>query len=276
MIRVLLFVGLLLWNGLALAGNVWDNLWRTPDQQAEQLMRQGKAAEAAHIYSDPRCRAYAELRAGHYAQAAHDFAAFHDSDGHYNRGNALARSGDLQGAIRAYDAALASNPGNRDALHNRDLVAKALKKQPPQTPPPSGKSSPSNTGKPQSSKDKDVGKQGKPKHGDQKDANSKPSNKDQQGQAKPGNEGESGQENQPGKQQNGQPKPDDTAQARRDAAASLGQPAPDTKPGPSEHPATEQQLAREQWLRRIPDDPGGLLRRKFMIEHMIRQQRGQP
>jgi Ca-activated chloride channel family protein len=43
-------------------------------------------------------------------------------------------------------------------------------------------------------------------------------------------------------------------------------------------PLTEQQISQEQWLRRIPDDPGGLLRRKFMIEHMLRQQnpQGQP
>jgi Ca-activated chloride channel family protein len=34
---------------------------------------------------------------------------------------------------------------------------------------------------------------------------------------------------------------------------------------------TEQQMAQEQWLRSIPDDPGGLLRRKFMIQQMMRQ-----
>jgi Ca-activated chloride channel family protein len=39
---------------------------------------------------------------------------------------------------------------------------------------------------------------------------------------------------------------------------------------------SEQQLAQEQWLRQIPDDPGGLLRRKFMIEHLIRQRGNQP
>ncbi len=29
----------------------------------------------------------------------------------------------------------------------------------------------------------------------------------------------------------------------------------------------EQQQAMEQWLRRIPDDPGGLLRRKFRYQY---------
>ena len=35
---------------------------------------------------------------------------------------------------------------------------------------------------------------------------------------------------------------------------------------------TESAQALEQWLRRIPDDPGGLLRRKFMLQHQQRMQ----
>ena len=35
----------------------------------------------------------------------------------------------------------------------------------------------------------------------------------------------------------------------------------------------EDAQAMEQWLRRIPDDPGGLLRRKFRNEH---ERRGSP
>jgi Ca-activated chloride channel family protein len=35
----------------------------------------------------------------------------------------------------------------------------------------------------------------------------------------------------------------------------------------------EDAQAMEQWLRRIPDDPGGLLRRKFRNQH---QRRGAP
>jgi len=35
----------------------------------------------------------------------------------------------------------------------------------------------------------------------------------------------------------------------------------------------ERRLAYEQWLRRIPDDPGGLLRRKFALEYRERVSR---
>jgi len=55
--------------------------------------------------------------------------------------------------------------------------------------------------------------------------------------------------------------PDYSAGARRAAG--------DT---PVQTPMSEQELALEQWLRQVPDDPAGLLRRKFMIEHLYRQQ----
>ena len=36
-------------------------------------------------------------------------------------------------------------------------------------------------------------------------------------------------------------------------------------------PHDEQQQAVDQWLQRVPDDPGGLLRRKFQLEAQRRQ-----
>jgi Ca-activated chloride channel homolog len=41
---------------------------------------------------------------------------------------------------------------------------------------------------------------------------------------------------------------------------------------PPPKPPSEQTLALDQWLRGIPDDSGELLRRKFLIEHRLRQQ----
>ncbi len=35
-------------------------------------------------------------------------------------------------------------------------------------------------------------------------------------------------------------------------------------------PVSERTLALEQWLRQIPDSPAGLLRRKFMIQYMLK------
>lgn len=48
---------------------------------------------------------------------------------------------------------------------------------------------------------------------------------------------------------------------------------------PPRQPESEQELALDQWLRQIPDSPAGLLRRKFMIEYMLKHpnaEQGEP
>jgi len=65
-------------------------------------------------------------------------------------------------------------------------------------------------------------------------------------------------------------RPEDVAQA-------------ETETGPSSEAQAEAELAEqplspdalEQWLRRVPDDPGGLLRRKFQHETSQRLRRGE-
>ncbi|VAW96337.1 Aerotolerance protein BatB / Aerotolerance protein BatC, partial [hydrothermal vent metagenome] len=50
-------------------------------------------------------------------------------------------------------------------------------------------------------------------------------------------------------------------------------PPTDGQPARAESLSSEEQMAAEQWLRRIPDDPGGLLRRKFLYQYQQRAQR---
>jgi Ca-activated chloride channel family protein len=310
-------------------------------------MQQGDAGNAAKIYTEPHRKAYAKFNAGDYQGAAKELAELHDSDADYNRGNALAHAGNLQGALDAYDAALKSDPKNQDAKHNRELVANALKQQPPQQQKAGDKKSQdekkdgqqgkdaSDSGKQdgqgkegeQSSKEKnDQSKSGKGQDSSGKDKVGQQSKTEQQGKEGQKSRGEKNQSgrNQEGKAQEGksqdgksgngkseQGKPeqdkngqqaqagqtdnksgkdqqaaakDDAEQARRDVEASLGKAARDGKSGDEVNasktitanaPKSEKQIAQEQWLRSIPDDPGGLLRRKFLIEHMMKQQKAQ-
>jgi len=334
------FLALLLFAGLvpAQAGELWSQLWRNADQRGEALLQQGDASSAAKVYADPRRKAYAKLQAGDYQGAAQDLEEVHDSEADYNRGNALAHAGNLQGALDAYDAALKSDPNNRDAQHNRELVASALKQQPQ-------KSADNQSGDNKSGDEKKDGQQDKgqdasenKKQGgqDRQQDNAKPGDKSGQGQsgnpeksAKADHRSEKGQDatgqdgqgkqgrqgqnaadgqgqngkDQAGKDQTGNNRDEradgkpgrqdaarnDAGQARRDAEASLALSSADGKPGAGDSdpakagratgstvPKSEQQLAQEQWLRSIPEDPGGLLRRKFMIEHMMRQKKAQP
>ncbi|MDD5388641.1 MAG: tetratricopeptide repeat protein [Gallionellaceae bacterium] len=296
-----LWLLLVLVAGGAHAEGFWPSLWRSADQRGEQLLRQGDAAAAARTYADPRRRAYAEFKAGDYAAAAHDFAAFDDSDAHYNRGNALAHVGDLAAALKAYDSALARDPNNRDARQNRELVAKALQQQ---APPPKQSGGQGQSGKQGGKEGKSSGQSGPQKQGapgqSLSDQTGKPGQEQRAG--KPGDQGrgveQAGRDKAAnvtdqggGQNRQNQPAGNEAEQARRDAEAGLGanrrggdgksatgqgDAAGNAKQrGLAETPRGEQQLAREQWLRQIPDDPGGLLRRKFMIEHLMRQQGNQ-
>jgi Ca-activated chloride channel homolog len=283
---------------------IWSNLWRNADQRGAALLQQGDPSGAAKTYTDPRGKSYAEFKAGNYAAAAQDLAALDDSEADYNRGNALAYAGNLQDALNAYDAALKRDPNNRDVHHNRDLVANALKQQAKQAPKQDQKQDQKQDGKnnPQSGQQgnntqpgnqRNSGQSGKPgekndgKSSAQADASNAPNAKnaaDAGGAQKPpsapaqASAGAAAQSGQTGGRS-------DADQAKRDAAAGMKAGTPlspgdtdgyGTRQPPAPKPQTEQQIAQDQWLRSIPDDPGGLLRRKFLIEHMIRQQSAQP
>ena len=61
---------------------------------------------------------------------------------------------------------------------------------------------------------------------------------------------------------------------RRAQAAPPGKPA-GTLPQDRETAADrERRIANEAWLRRVPDDPGGLLRAKFKLEDRRRRRDG--
>ncbi|HEV7438596.1 MAG TPA: tetratricopeptide repeat protein [Methylobacterium sp.] len=104
--------------GLALVSHPRTGLGRL-------LMGIGLPGAAAAILDDPAWRGPALYEAGRYPEAA---AIFRNGGRRnaYNLGNALARAGDYQAAVEAYDSALQFNPRDADAQANRSLVARML------------------------------------------------------------------------------------------------------------------------------------------------------
>ncbi|MFX7552521.1 tetratricopeptide repeat protein, partial [Acinetobacter baumannii] len=82
------------------------------------LMGLGLPGLAADVFTDPAWRAAALYEAGRYDAAIALFRAG-GRRASYNLGNALARAGDLDGALAAYDEALRFNPRDADAQANR-------------------------------------------------------------------------------------------------------------------------------------------------------------
>ena len=294
MMRIIVI--LIAFSSAAQANEFWTTLWHNADQQGDALMQHGDASHAAKMYSDPRRKAYAKLQAGDYLGAAQDLGKLHDSNSDYNRGNALAHAGDLQGALDAYDAALKSDPKNQDAKHNRELVANAMKQPLPKSRNEKGKpdkpdnkaqqarnSSASNKQDDKGGQDKNTSK---PDQADHPSGKTSSQNNAQQKEKSPDTKSQDGKAGQSGREQGKSSQKADSASAQarqpsaKEDAAGRDAAKPDAKNGTgdeisagrtSNSTRSEQQMAEAQWLRSIPDDPGGLLRRKFLIEHMMRQ-----
>ncbi len=234
---VLAVVPILLLPAPADAGP-WDDLWQRRDQQAYESLRDGEPEAAATLFESPDWRAAALYRSGEYAAAADSYARQPSVTAQYNRGNALALQGDYQGAVAAYDQVLARQPDHEDARFNKELVEKLLEQQ-------------------ESQAGEDERQQ---QGGQQPEQSTRPQ----------GGDGSQGDDEQEGDQPAEQPDSDEQQSQQRQQDD--GRPPP----GQEESLATrdEQQDALEQWLRRVPDDPGGLLRRKFQYETNLRLRSG--
>ncbi|MGZ4998037.1 MAG: vWA domain-containing protein, partial [Methylobacter sp.] len=93
----------------------WQDLWQTKDQQAQQAYKKQDYAKAAEQFENPDWKAAAHYKAGEYDKALEDLKSSKSESSAYNQGNALAKAGQLEEAIKAYEKALAVNPNDSDA-----------------------------------------------------------------------------------------------------------------------------------------------------------------
>ncbi|MBV4552401.1 tetratricopeptide repeat protein [Pseudomonas sp. SWRI102] len=225
----------------------FQDLWLRADQQGQHLLKQKRPAEAAAHFEDSQWQGVALYEAGAYSEAARRFAEGNDARAHYNRGNALARSGELEAAIDAYEQALELQPDLRPAQTNKALVESLLKEQapPPDTPKPAEREEPDPAVQPP---DTNASAQSSEPGQPSSDASATP-DESQASQAPP-----PGAQDVPGSEL-----PDEQTTT------------PPLRPAAGQRNEEEQRQALEQWLRQIPDNPGELLRRKFWYEQQSHQ-----
>ena len=271
----------------------WDDLWLRADQQGIRQLNAGQPKEAATLFSDPQWKGIANYHAGDFQRAVEAFAQQQTPDGYFNRGNALARSGNLEEALVAYETVLNTDPTHEDAAFNAALIRDLMKQQQRQ----SQRGQQGQNGKDAERQEPSVANNGTT--GAEASSLEKPSAMEHQSSE----EGLSSQKREDHQKQDGQDKlnqaaaeelsdPSSADALQRSATLSQHEPKesgdfeeqskhssherqPQTtdtpkKPNPSQEEYKNQQ-ALAQWLRRIPDDPGGLLRRKFLLEHQRRK-----
>jgi Ca-activated chloride channel family protein len=226
----------------------FDDLWWRADQQGQRLLEAQRPGEAAARFADPQWQGQALYQAGDYPAAAERFARGDNAVAHYNRGNALARSNELEAALDAYSQALELQPDLLPAQKNKALIEQLLEQSQDeqnqqQKPEPQADSSP--PPQPQSGSA-------------EPDADTPPPASDQSG---PADQEQAPSQPTPGDSDAPTPsEPDDDLQGE-EQIASAAQPLDG-----------ERRQALEQWLRQIPDEPGELLRRKFWYEQQQRQE----
>jgi len=247
---------LLLPPGVHAAGPGEGTPWRRADQLAHARMLEGLEA----------------YRAGRHDEAERLWRGLPGADAAYNRGNALARAGRLEEALAAYDEALRRQPGMEDAVANRALVEAALRRDPP--PGPGGPRRQPDAGAEQEGADQPGGAapdQGAAApRGDRNAADGAPQEQDA-GTADaadpPPPDGAGDQSQADAAQRERMQRALDEA-ARQEDGEGEGEATRRLPAQPDADGAErERREAVEAWLRRVPDDPGGLLRARFRLEH---------
>ena len=223
----------------------WRNLWQTPDQRGAEAMGESQYGEAARLFESPDWRGAASYRGGNYEAAISSFAANPTADGHYNRGNALALSGNYAEAITAYNIALGLDDTHAEALQNKEIVEQLLQEQ--------------------------EAEEGEQDEGDNEDSDSQQNSESESDQQEENSE-QQDQESQEGDQE--QQEQDQQQQDTPEEQESSESNSEQNTASETENQEFEEQQALEQWLRRIDDDPGELLRRKFRYQYRKRQLEG--
>ncbi len=225
----------------------WQDWWQNSDQRASRLFDQGEHAAAAELFDDRGWKASSKYRAGDFNSALKTWRQLDGDAAAFNSANALAKLERFDEALKAYDSLLEQNPDHEDARYNKRAIEEWLENR-------------------QSRQQSDQ-QQGEDQQQQSRQDDS-PSAESQQSADSGASEAETGEQDQ------------------QQAQSQAGEQQPDQQPesaGQTDDPGqqqTEDELANldrqmseqaaQQWLRKIPDDPGGLLRRKFIYQYRKR------
>lgn len=222
----------------------WQDLWANKNQQGSQAFTTEQFDTAAELFDDGNWRAASYYRNGNYQAALNELNAQQGINAEYNKGNTLARLKRYQEAIAAYDAVLAEQPNHSDALFNKAIVQNLLEEQ-------------------QNMQNED--EQENDQSQEQEQSESEQSQSEQQQNQEQAQQSEQEQENSEQsseEQQESEVTDSDAGQEEQNEEEEQG---PDPETAQTQESAEEEQ-AMQQWLGRIEDDPGELLRNKFRYQ----------
>lgn len=249
----------------------WSDLWRTRDQQGMQAYDTGDFDGAAKTFNDPMWRGTAQYKAGDYEGALESFSKVDTTEAVYNRGNALANLGDITAAIDAYDEVLRRDPEHEDAKANKDLLEKQQQQQQEQQ---------EQQDKDQQQNDEQQGSEQQQQQGSNQDPQ-----QDEQSSSQQSSEDSQPQDSDPQQQQQSSDPQTQQEQSRQSESESQQQGEEQTSQEQQAQLQNADELSDEEkekmqrmqnLLRKVPDDPSYLLKRKMQLEYQQRRQQRLP
>ena len=261
------------------ASQLWQDLWKTSDQQAQQHYQQENYQQAAKQFKDSQWQGSAHYKAGDYEQALQAFKQSDNAQSLYNQGNSLAQLQKVDEAIDAYKKALEKDPELNDAKDNLAKLEELKKQQEQQEQQSQGDQ------KGQDSQDQSEGDE-QDKKENQESQQSKDGQKEPQDQSQ-GDQEQSDQQQQ--EQDDKQDKQDQDAQQQAKNEQQKEDQAKQAEDSDDEQdPSDEKSLAQQasdskkqeteqkhqQLLNKVTDDPYLLLRNKMRLEYQKRRSEG--
>lgn len=278
------------------SASVWDSLWKTNNQQAQNKFDQKQYKEAAEQFKDPLWQGSAHYKAGNYEKAVESFSKSNTAEALYNQGNALAKLDKLDEAIESYNKALKKDPDLENAKTNKQLIEQLKKQQEQQ------KSDDKQKGDNQEEQDGDQDKSDQESENSEEDQNSQDGSEDQQQgdseKSEPNNEQSGEQEN--SQSQNDENSSEEQSEQENEQEAESSESDEDNEASENdkeqqakqeneagdeqseeqkaqamrvaEKLAQEAEQKHQQILNKVTDDPYQLLRNKMQLEYKKRRQ----
>lgn len=121
---IFIFIFMIGFAGSAQAGWFLNN-----NQEGYKAFSGNDFEAASQKFEDPNWKASAEYRKGDYKSALKYFSQTKDVTGMYNQGNALAKGGKIEEAIKKYEEVLKLEPEHEDAKFNLEYLKKQQDQQ---------------------------------------------------------------------------------------------------------------------------------------------------
>ncbi|AMO57052.1 hypothetical protein GZ77_00995 [Endozoicomonas montiporae] len=263
----------------------WSTLWKNSDQRGAEALNNNDPESAAELFRNPKWQAEALYQNQQFEEAANLFSQSETAQGYYNQGNALAKAGKLDEAIAAYDEALKQQPDLDDAKFNKALLEQLKQQQEKQNQQnqnskdqqqeQNSQDQQSQEGEQQQSQDNAQQNQDDQKSRQQSEQQQQKQEQTQEQKQQQSTQQESAESDEQKQQEQHQAsqqpeKPESESPEQKEQQAMTEQ-----QPAEELDAQTPDQQAVENWLNTIPDDPGGLLRRKFLHQQQLRQENRQ-